>query len=319
MRIFISSTCYDLIDLRAELESFFRDAGITPLLSDSLSSEFQTSPDRNSIETCLANVRNCDAVVVILSSRYGPSLRKAGYDDLSATHLEYREAVAAKIPVYMYVRDRLEADFAIWKENPEKRRLSLAWCRNFTDWKVFELLTEHRKLTEDKSKSNWFWIFKSSLDLKERLKVDFRTSLSRAQVDRLFENGRIPHFEIIASCKAVLRDQILIDLGITNLSNAVAVRPRLHIGQETHARKLKSIKGQDHFIEQIQWVYSRGTNLELALVLDFSILEGHRFREEGTLKVDVSQLRRATDDPNVSYEPTNRTYVEAETLMRPAV
>ena len=92
MRIFISSTCYDLVDLRAELETFFKNAGMEPVLSDSLTSDFQVSPDANSIETCLANVRTCDQFIIILSNRYGPTLGKAGHVDVSATHLEYLEA-----------------------------------------------------------------------------------------------------------------------------------------------------------------------------------------------------------------------------------
>ena len=106
MRVFISSTCYGLIDLRAELETLFRQADVTSILSDSLTSEFQILPDRNSVETCLANVRTCDACVIILSNRYGPSLLNVGFDDVSATHLEYRGAVHREIPTGMYARDR---------------------------------------------------------------------------------------------------------------------------------------------------------------------------------------------------------------------
>src|SRR5262249_10183540 len=111
MRVFISSTCYDLIDLRAELEVLFDEAGVTSLLSDSLTSDFQVLPDRNSIETCLENVRQCDVFLIILSSRYGRSLAKAGFDDVSATHLEYREARKHKKPIWMYARDRLMGDY----------------------------------------------------------------------------------------------------------------------------------------------------------------------------------------------------------------
>jgi len=157
MRIFISSTCYDLIDLRAELEAFFREAGIEAILSDSLSSEFQTQHDSNSIETCLANVRNCDEFLIILSNRYGPSLGTSGFDDFSATHLEYIEAVKHKKPVHMFVRDRLEADFNIWRNNKDNPELKLSWCKEQHDWRIFELMKEHRKLTnDDAAKNNWF-------------------------------------------------------------------------------------------------------------------------------------------------------------------
>jgi hypothetical protein len=160
MRVFISSTCYDLIDIRAELEDCFKTAGLQPVLSDSLDSDFQVSPDANSIETCLANVRSCDCFVIILSSRYGPSLKDAGYDDISPTHLEYLEARKLNLPIRMYVRDRLEADYAIWKANRFAPEIELSWCKNPKDRSILKLLHEHRALSEREG-SNWFWTFRN--------------------------------------------------------------------------------------------------------------------------------------------------------------
>ncbi len=88
-RIFISSTCYDLIDLRAELKEFIYSTDLKPVLSDHLDTEFTTFKDQNSIQTCLINLVSCKVVIIILSQRYGPSLKKAGFGDLSATHIEY--------------------------------------------------------------------------------------------------------------------------------------------------------------------------------------------------------------------------------------
>ncbi len=69
-KIFVCSPCFDLFDLRAELGQLLRDLGLQPVMSDQAESSFEVLPDRNSIETCLVNVRNSDAVVVILSQRY---------------------------------------------------------------------------------------------------------------------------------------------------------------------------------------------------------------------------------------------------------
>src|SRR4051812_7537858 len=117
MRVFISSTAYDLIDIRAELFEYFKSLGIIPILSDNSLSDFTIEHNINSIETCLANVDRADEVVVILDKRYGPSLKSAGYDDVSATHLEFRRAIERRKPIHFFVRDRLEADFSIWKKN----------------------------------------------------------------------------------------------------------------------------------------------------------------------------------------------------------
>ena len=55
--VFISSTCYDLIDLRAELEAWIRDLGLSPVMSDRPTSEFEVSGYRDSIATC---IERCD-------------------------------------------------------------------------------------------------------------------------------------------------------------------------------------------------------------------------------------------------------------------
>jgi hypothetical protein len=90
--IFISSTCYDLIDLRAELEDHIRDLGLLPVMSDRPTSEFEVDGYKDSITTCLENVRKCPTFLCILSNRYGPRLGKVGFEDVAATHLEYRAA-----------------------------------------------------------------------------------------------------------------------------------------------------------------------------------------------------------------------------------
>ena len=67
-KVFISSTVYDLLDIRDELEQGIRDAGLIPILSDSATSDFTMAPDTNSIETCLANVRSSGNVMVTEAS-----------------------------------------------------------------------------------------------------------------------------------------------------------------------------------------------------------------------------------------------------------
>lgn len=132
MRVFISSTVFDLIDVRAELGELCRSVGIIPVLSDDKLSDFRVQPDENSIQTCLTNVESCDEFVLILNRRYGPRLGKFGFDDISATDLEYRKAVDRKIPIHFYVRDRLDADYSIWKKTAGPIRLTLPGFRSRT-------------------------------------------------------------------------------------------------------------------------------------------------------------------------------------------
>jgi hypothetical protein len=188
MKVFVSSTCYDLVDLRAEVEAHLRDLGLVPLLSDRPSSEFEVLPDRNSIETCLANIRASDAFVCILSQRYGPLLDKVGYGKVSATHLEWREARKESKPIHMYVRDRTDGEASLYKANkasPPK----LVWVK---DPQLFELLEEHRTLCSTASSSNWTWAFRDSCELKSRLSIDLKSFSSRGMLLRWMAEGRLP-------------------------------------------------------------------------------------------------------------------------------
>ena len=142
MKVFVSSTCYDLVDVRAEVCEHLRSLGIKPVLSDDKLSDFQVPSDQHSIQACLVNVESCDAFLLILDKRYGPSLEKTGIADISATHVEYRHAVSCRKPIHVYARDRLIADHRIWSSNKGHTDLKLAWVQSAKDRKLFELLDE---------------------------------------------------------------------------------------------------------------------------------------------------------------------------------
>lgn len=166
--VFISSTCYDLSDLRQELCHFLQSEGFLVRLSDVPESDFSVDPTVNSIHSCLKNVEACDVVVVVLDHRYGPPLPATigEYAGLSATHAEVRHAVKHKKPVLYFIRDRAFNDFeqlrrdpgfnAQWVESkePERRKLWLGFVK------------EMSRLPGHVDQSNWLETFKSSVDLK---------------------------------------------------------------------------------------------------------------------------------------------------------
>ena len=313
MRVFICSTCYDLVDLRAELEIIFREAGAEVLLSESMSSEFQVLQDRNSIETCLANVRSCDEFVIILSNRYGPSLANSGYEDISATHLEYREAVKHKKKIRMFVRDRLEADYALWKCNAKDLKLELTWCKEQKDRKIFTILEEHRKLAKESTNNNWIWIYRDSVEVKKHLAREFREAFARAAVSKLAVSGRIPFIEVLGLVKQFDGQYLHFELYIRNLADNVAVTPLLKFTETANEYNCESLAGRQSITKQLKWARSPGTQIKLDTLLTYSILEGHKFVDEGILLIDYGA--HGMGDYKVSYYMKNRRYVGVETNM----
>lgn len=297
---FVSSTCYDLIDLRAEVSDELAKMGIAPLFSDQPDSEFAAAVDVNSIESCLANVRRSDLFLIVLSQRYGPSLAKAGYDDISATHLEYREARSAGKKIYMYVRDRLEADYTVWKRNLEKGHPPrLAWVAE-KDCRIFSLLEEHRRLSASNKGSNWFWIFRDSVELKKRLRKDLQAESGHAILAMLAQSGRLPYLIPELLNLKIDFDQRRIDgtLRILNAGTAPALAPSLALwnNADDWIANLNSLLPGCSFELPLNFPLRQSAlkerNARLKYELIYAIPEGHSVADEGVINVLWERGRR---------------------------
>ena len=196
-----------------------RGIGLTPILSDSSASDFTVAPDKNSIETCLVNVKSSDYFVLVLSQRYGPCLSVAGFADISATHLEYREARKNNIPVYVYVRDRLESDYRGWKANKKSSSLNFPWV-NEKNYRLFELLDEHQKLNISQ-KSNWYQTFRNTIELKSLVSRDLRLPAARSSLQRAILEGNIPIIQADISYDQKAQ-YVQLKVNLTNLGKAPA-------------------------------------------------------------------------------------------------
>lgn len=201
MRVFVSSTCYDLLDLRAELYRDLRDLGVEACFSDLKESDFETSgqPGQNSIETCLGNLLASDVVIVILSQRYGPPLKN--YENLSATHVEYNAAVKASKKIHFYVRDRLFGDWSGWKKHKKPMSYPSSWAAQGEDASgLFTLIDAHQKLTgggDTPGPNNWFWPFTSSVDLREDIRKRIGEKAYLDTGKRMAERGQAPVIVVV--------------------------------------------------------------------------------------------------------------------------
>lgn len=112
--LFVSSTCYDLGQVRADLRDFSESIGLEPILSEFDS--FPVNPNHNTLRNCLEAVKSrTDIFVLVVGGRYG-SIADAGK---SITNLEYFEARAKGIPKYVFVKQDVLALLPIWKANPD--------------------------------------------------------------------------------------------------------------------------------------------------------------------------------------------------------
>jgi len=114
--VMLSSTFFDLKQLRKDLASFLTDdLGFQALLSEMPS--FPIDPTLDTIANCTKRVQdNADIMVLVVGGRYG------SIDDRtskSVTNLEYLAAREKGIPIYVFVEARILALLDTWKRNPD--------------------------------------------------------------------------------------------------------------------------------------------------------------------------------------------------------
>ena len=113
--VFLSSTMYDLSEVRAQLRQFVEGLGWCTVMSEHNS--FPIDASQTTVENCRRNVRdNADVFVMVVGARYG-SVDVAS--DKSVTNLEFVEARARGMPVYIFVSKDVLAQLRVWKTNPE--------------------------------------------------------------------------------------------------------------------------------------------------------------------------------------------------------
>ena len=138
LKIFVSSTCYDLSIIRSQLKSFIENMGYEAVLSEY--NDIFYDPQDHTHESCVKEVTNADLVILIIGSRFGgtaiPNLQSLiDFKSLSASSLktkllEYKErlsvtqhevfkAIEADIPVYCFVDENVWHDHRVYERNKE--------------------------------------------------------------------------------------------------------------------------------------------------------------------------------------------------------
>ncbi len=118
-RVFISSTCYDLGQIRDSLSEFIYSYYFEPLLSEKGDVFFH--PDLHTHESCINEVDNCQLFVLIIGGRFGGNYK---YDTAkSITNAEYEAARIKKIPVFTFVKKDVFDDHKLYQKNKHNNKL----------------------------------------------------------------------------------------------------------------------------------------------------------------------------------------------------
>ena len=194
--VFLSSTMYDLSELRAQLRQFVEGIGWRPVMSEHDS--FPIDANQTTVENSRRNVReNADVFVMIVGARYGSVDVDA---DKSVTNLEFIEARTRGVPVYVFVSRDVLAQLRVWKANPEADYSGVVDTP-----RVFEFIDSFRGGGEA-----WTFEFTTAEDIVNTLRKQFAYLVQDALELRQMASGQdrlLTELEGDALMLALRRDQ----------------------------------------------------------------------------------------------------------------
>lgn len=118
-KVFISSTCYDLGQIRDSLSEFISSYFYEPVLSER--GDVFYHPDLHTHSSCINEIENCQLFILIIGGRFGGNYK---YDkSKSITNAEYEAAVFKKIPVFTFIKKEILDDHRYYQKNKSKLEL----------------------------------------------------------------------------------------------------------------------------------------------------------------------------------------------------
>lgn len=158
-RIFLSSTCFDLGDARAELTSFLEGSGFEVL--NSQSGKFGVKPKVHSHDACLSMMEQADYVVLLIGGRRGGTYVGS---EKSITNEEIRAAQKLDRPIFAFLHKSVDTLRPTYRKNP-----NADFTPTVDDVRIFDFIDSVAAGHED----NWLRLFDNVTDIKAALTAQF--------------------------------------------------------------------------------------------------------------------------------------------------
>lgn len=185
----MSSTCYDLSQIRTDISEYIKKSGHNPILSEF--ENFPVSPELNTIENCIKIVKeNADILVLIVGNRYGSIIDNGK----SITNNEFLVAKQKGIPIFCFIDKATLSALNFWRNNKEGNFSNIV-----DNTQIFEFIDDIRN-----NSKIWTFPFEKAQDIISTLKIQlsylFKNSL---KVRKIFDEDIPEFFKLNLSDKAL--------------------------------------------------------------------------------------------------------------------
>ncbi|MBI3552844.1 MAG: DUF4062 domain-containing protein [Elusimicrobia bacterium] len=293
--IFVSSTEYNLVDLRAELARFLRELGYSPKLS-SEDGFPDLTPGLAPWESCLPVLAASFVVIIVIDGRYGkplkwPNFKEIGQRHISPTHAEYIYAHKLGKRILVFVREDISAHYQTYRtalasqkgDRDRARRILSKALPKGVDFEALEFLSEIK--TTDQIP--WIRPFRDVTSIKRDVQGKLLNHLAEVfMIKELHVQTVIRAFgRVMEELSPEKRLDKLREIGVTReLVEAFEKKEKdladLRVQDTTLRKELEDSKGK---IEQGKKTGEEKTKLEkrvVELTVKISKLEGEITRKE---------------------------------------
>jgi len=119
-RIFVSSTCWDLHEIRNNLRAFIEKFGYEPVMSEY--GDIFYDYDNHVQDSCIEEINKCQMYILIIGNKYGSSYYKQKHLELpdSITLEEFKKSIQVEIPKHIFIHKLVNYDYRNYRKHLDK-------------------------------------------------------------------------------------------------------------------------------------------------------------------------------------------------------
>lgn len=203
LKVFVSSTCYDLNNIRDSLRSFIIGLGHNPVMSEY--GDVLYDPRLHTHTSCINEVKNCDILVLLIGGRFGGNAvseavpvidfekikeiintkTTIGDEKLSITHLEVLKAIEYGLPVYTFIKEDVLNDHKIYEKNKNKPFISEITFPSIDKQETAKYIFEFINIIRLRKFGNNIFSFRRESDIEDVLKRQWSSYFQRLIKEQL--------------------------------------------------------------------------------------------------------------------------------------
>lgn len=235
LRVFVSSTCFDLGPIRGQLRNFLNSMGYEPIMSDY--NDVLYDPRIHTHTSCIEEIATCDLIVLLVGSRFGgkaipEAISKVNFDaiieksksveylkkkeNISVTQLEVLKAVEIEIPIFTFIDSRLWNDHELYEKNKSKPILKDIEFPSIEKPETAEFIFEFVNFLRHRTKGNSINTFAKFEDIEETLKKQWAGLFQKLLNESRNKQLEFKRIDTLSNQFEDLKTAILTSIGSSN-------------------------------------------------------------------------------------------------------